>query len=568
MRLLRLDFRDELSSIDLHPLVNVVSGLDAGLQRELVKAVRALAGGSTVGLRGLVEHQGLLFELNADTAAPLPGQHTTADVLMYVDRPSGMNSLVGLQAEIDRWERQVAIDVVTVEEVRADLDPGVKARTAELLGGEEAESTTDELAGRHARIQAIRDALDALDGIDRTVRYCDPRIIELIRRWDAYSTRLEGHIGHIQTLDDAVVAAEAGVVAATTTLNQAKADAVPVLLTPEEEARLEQLCDDSNGGGSKFGRLLGSSGGGGDQAEKQRLLEKVGVSSWTEYSVFRMAPTPPPHKLQAVEEATDALTTAEEVLRSARWRQKTDEIAADLGREMRQIKEAASPFLDPVASTSIGDGLRAHIEVKENPHWTRKIDELRQALTRHGLKPAVDFDVDEIIDWTASWLETNAVPDDPEQPSVDEPDDRSPEEIERELAEARQGLVRHRQALARIESVERAAVRSAARLAELKQRYQERISTPEVSTSAEVMAIVAPVAEQAVAEIGSSVPIVIVGDLPDLDRREIQMLMSGLEGLASKVQVIFISNRSDVADWVESVGLERAGLTPGIKALI
>lgn len=565
MRLLRLDFRDELSSIDLHPLINVVSGLEAGLQRELVKAVRALAAGSTVGLRGLVQHQGLLFELNADPAASLPGNNTTADVLLYIDRPSGVNELVGLQAEIDRWERQVAIDVVTVEEVRADLDPGAKARTAGLLGGE-SDAAADEATARQQRIDAIRTALASVNGLERQVRYCDPQILELIRRWDGYSATLDKHSDHITALDNEVIRSEAQVAAASAVLDQAKAESVPVLLTAEEETRLEQLCDPAESS-SKFGRLLGSSGDENGDDEKQRLLDKVGVSSWTEYSVFRMSPTPPREKLAAVDAAAATLTLAEETLQSARWKQKTDEVAAGLGKEMRQIKDAASPFLDPVASTSIGEGLRAHIEIRDNPQWTRAVDQLRVALGRHGLKPAFGYDPEEIVGWTESWLMAQSSLETSDD-QASEPDRRTPEQIEQELADARQDLVRHRRALARIEAVERAAVRSAARLAELKRRYQERSEAPEVSTAAEVMSMILPVAEQAVREFGSSVPVVIVGEMPDLDRREIQMLMPGLEGLAHQVQVVLISGRSEVAEWVGEAGLERAGITSGIKALI
>ena len=158
--------------------------------------------------------------------------------------------------------------------------------------------------------------------------------------------------------------------------------------------------------------------------------------------------------------------------------------------------------------------------------------------------------------------------DTPTEDDGPEPEQRTPEQIEQELAEARQGLVRHRRALARIEAVERAAVQSAARLAELKRRYQDRVEAPELSTAAEVLAMITPVAEQAVSELGSSVPIVVVGEMPDLDRREIQSLMAGLEGLAQHVQVVLISGRSEVAEWVGSAGLERAGITSGIKALI
>ena len=132
MRLLRFDFRDDFSSVDLHPLITVVSGLEPAHQRQLFEAVRRLSSGSTVGLRGLVEHQGLLVELDAGTGDPLGSVSTEAPVLIYVDGVAVQSCEVGLQAEIDQLERQAAIDAVAVEEIRADLDLAVRAKVLGL----------------------------------------------------------------------------------------------------------------------------------------------------------------------------------------------------------------------------------------------------------------------------------------------------------------------------------------------------------------------------------------------------------------------------------------------------
>ena len=64
MRLLRLDLGCGQTGVDLHPFVTVVHGLEPAERAELVEAVVDLAGGWAAGIRGVLQHQGLLVELD------------------------------------------------------------------------------------------------------------------------------------------------------------------------------------------------------------------------------------------------------------------------------------------------------------------------------------------------------------------------------------------------------------------------------------------------------------------------------------------------------------------------
>ncbi len=101
MRILRLDLGPGPSIVDLHPLVTVVQGVTPSERIELVDAARALARGATGGLRGLVQHQGLLLEL-AGSGIDRELANTGAELVIDCDRafegparstPSGLDAL-------------------------------------------------------------------------------------------------------------------------------------------------------------------------------------------------------------------------------------------------------------------------------------------------------------------------------------------------------------------------------------------------------------------------------------------------------------------------------------------
>ena len=569
MRLLRFDFRDDLSSVDLHPLVTVVTGLKPVHQRQLFEAVRRLSNGSTLGLRGLIEHQGLLVDLDAGAGDPLGTVATSATVLVYVDGTSEGPAEAGLQAEIDQWERQAAIDAVAVEEIRSDLSLALKATTSELRRlvepGFEAEGGHGP-SPRKLMIATIRRAFEEANGHEAEISHCDPAIPGLLERWEQNMSRRQEAEEHLSRLAADVAAAERLVLDRSHDLDIATKAAKPVFLTNEQEARLEELCDASSEADSpsRLG-LWKRSVSKEDEAERRALLDLVGVRSWTEYSVFRLSPTVSADRLAAVAQAEAALQEARAGLDAARARQAGDPVAAELDDDLERIRAESQPFLGVLVPADVGAALREQIVPVENPDWTVALNHLRDALSSNDLHPPYGLEPQEILGWTDSWLRA--------QESLDEPADDEAEasaraearehdllEVAETVANNSRRLARHNRALSQIEKAEQAAARSALRVRELEAQLQSRSSGPQITTAAEVLALVEPVAERVLDDVGGSLPIAVVGDMAGLAADEVEAMMGALEEVAERVQVLLVTDHGGITDWVLRAGLERASL--------
>lgn len=595
MRLLRFDFRDDFSSVDLHPLITVVSGLGSPHQRQLFEAIRRLSSGSTVGLRGLVEHQGLLVELDAGTGDPLGSVTTEAPVLIYVDGVAVQSGEVGLQAEIDQLERQAAIDAVAVEEIRADLDLAIRARVLELrrlMEPEAPELGASAMSPRKLMIATIRAAYEDATAHEPELAHCDPAVLDLLERWEAYRVMHEESEEHLLRIRSLVSENEAAVEDRRVKLDEAVRAARPVLLNPAQESRLEALSDafnaaENSGGSSLRMRKRGLSDE--EEAERQQLLAIVGVQSWTEYSVFRMSPTASPEQLQAVASAEADLAQAQRSLDQARSHAAADPVASKLHRDFERLKADCQPFLGVLVPTDIGAALREQIVQVENPDWVSAMNNLRDALSSNDLHHPYGLEPDEILGWTDSWLRAQESLDatdergrrqaasgsGPQSQSGTQPGSASTEQngdpnrdLEAEAAELNQLLIRHNRALAQIDKAERTAVRSAIRVRALKKQLRARSAGPEVATAAAVLSMVAPVAEQVLRDVDGSLPLAIIGDMADLPHAEVEAMMGALEEVATQVQVILFTPHAGIAEWVRRVGLQRASHAAGVRSLI
>jgi hypothetical protein len=586
MRLLRFDFRDDFTSVDLHPLITVVSGLDPAHQRQLFEAVRRLSSGSTVGLRGLVEHQGLLVELDAGTGDPLGWVTTDAPVLIYVDGVAVQSGEVGLQAEIDQLERQAAIDAVAVEEIRADLDLSIRAKALELrrlMDPNGADTNRSNLSPRKMMIATIRRAYQEATAHEPELAHCEPAVLDLLERWEAYRVIHDESEEHLSAIRAMVGEAEEAVEQRRVRLDEAAQAARPVLLNPEQEARLEALTDVFNGAEESGGSpLLGKRKRGlsdEEEAERQELLALVGVRSWTEYSVFRMSPTASPEKLAAVAEAEAALAEAQRNLDQARAAVAADPISSRVQDDLERIKTDAQPFLGVLVPTDIGAALREQIVQVENPDWVSAMNNLRDALSSNDLNHPYGLEPDELLGWTDSWLRaeeslhTNHRPGGlaPAVGSEAEPllgPDGQPRDLEAEAEEINRLLIRHNRALAQIDKAERRAVRSAMRVRVLKKQLRARTTGGQVTTAAAVLAMVAPVAEQVLRDVGGSLPLAVVGDMADLPPAEVEAMMGALEEVSSQVQIVLVTQNEAVSEWVRRVGLQRAAHATGLRSLM
>lgn len=561
MRFLRLDYRDDLRALDLHPLISVVSITEADKREHLLEAVRRLSTGSTSGLRGLVEHDGLLVELDPIGGEPLSETCTSATVVAHVDAVDPDDDGSSLHREIERWERQAAIDSATVEEIRSHIDLSVRARARQLqrrLEPPRPTSTSPAMTTARLRARAVRRALDAVTAIPAVIPRSSPEIEDLIERWERYRERRTTHEPHLVELAAQVAEAERAVALATERMAEARERARPVMLAPADEARLEELFELSHES-SLWRKGLNSD----EEAEMQALLHSVGVASWTEYSVLRMSPTVPSDKEAEVLQAEQDLETAREHLETVRIERVEDEVTSSLRDELRSIKADCQPFLGVLVPSDIGWALNQLLDMVENPEWLEALNALRDTLSSNDLHPPGGIEPEEIIGWADSWLQA--------QESLQVPARSAPEPVENEIeirleleAES-QLLVRHDRAMGQIDRAERGAARSGLRVDQLRSQLRERIDGPPPRTAADVMAIIDPIAEQVLNDIGGSVPLAVVGEFGHLPTPEIDALMEALEEVAERVQVIVVSTNPAVTDWASRVGLERADLQAGLS---
>lgn len=531
MRLLRFDFRDDLASVDLHPLLTVVSGLEPGHKRQLFEAVRRLSTGSTVGLRALVEHQGLLVELDAGTGDPLGSITTTAPVLVYVDGLAIEGGEAGLEAEIAQWERQAAIDAVTVEEIRSDLDLGVRARLAEVrdrqCGKAGGLSEPPRLSSHQLQIDSIRLALDKVRSMSSHDVDCPPPLKTLLDRWDAYRQRLQIAEEHLFQLAVGVQQAEAAVLDRTRALQAAEAAVGPISDT-------------------RFARSL--------------------------------VEGPEPAHEAAVLAARAALDAAMGDLQRARTAESEDAMASALKAELEQLRSDCRPVLGSNEPDDIGQALSSFMTKTDNPEWLAAVNELRDALSSNGVQTPFGLDPDELAAWTDSWLGSKerllaeAVRENRLAGSLDESPADSEVAVGRQVDELLRTeldhlLARHNRALAQIEKAELRATASARRVGELRAQLTARTTEPRVATAADVLAMVAPVAERILLDVGGSLPVAVVGDMDGLPSAEIQAMMGAFEEVARQVQIIVVSANREIAAWADQVGLERAAAVGGARAL-
>lgn len=566
MRLLRLDFRDDLHSIDFHPLLTVVSSLSAPDRRQLFEAVRRLSSGSTVGLRGLVEHQGLLVELDATAGEPLGPGSTTAAVLVFVDGLAIRQDQVSLQAEIEQWERQAIIDAVAVEEIRANLDLSIRARAHELCRTVDPDGNglAPQSTPRRKKVDAIRRAFDAVGNHETHVTDCDPAVAELIERWEAHLKLVEASEDHLDQVAGEVRAAEQAAADCDRRVREARIAAQPKFLPEDEEARLEYLHDLAHGADNRGKRKRTITDE--EQQELDQLLASVGATSWTEYSMFRFSASLSPELTKAVEDAEAEFAVAARALESARTYQARDEVAVRLQANVEQIKADARPYLGVLGPSDIGAALREQIVKVENPDWVTAVNDLRDALSSNDLHPPYGFAPSEIIGWTDSWLRAQESYDGSADDELDDGQGRAG--LIAELDGAKTRLAKHNRALAEIDRAERDAVRSAMRVRDLKNQLRVRSAGPEATTAAAVIDMVRPVAERVAQEVKGSVPIAVVGDMPQLPDLEARILMGQLEGIATQVQVIMVSQHPALVPWVDRAGMERAGVADGTRSLL
>ncbi len=615
MRLLRLDFGDELRRLDLHPLVTVIDDLSSDQQQQLFTAVRELARGTARSFRGLVEHRGALIDVQHPGDLTINEQRRCAyDVVLHLDDHLDAGEPVGLEVEIEKCRRQAEVDAVRLEELRADLKPSlwadvvllrsriewdgresavpdsarwVSAPASSLPGTSSpvaisrssSVEPTDDGAGfgpEADRLEVVVAAIDRVDSQPRYVEGFSPEIEELLSRWSKFVEVREGHGEHLSVLEQQLDEARERVRRAEHGLEQAEEAAKPVLLSNTEEARLETLAEraESTGGGW---RRKSSGLSPEEKQELDDLMAKVGVRSWTEYSMFRLAPEVAPEREEAIDQARLELSESETRLHEAELAVGADPVAMELEAEYSRLRSEATTYLGAVVPNDVGVGLRELVERLDNPKWLEAVHELDQLLHGQGVTEILlaQDDPDQLVEWARIWVDyersqlasgpspdaavdvTSAGTDTASAASAPPTEPEDLETMRRTLDEVERKLVRHRRALNRIRVVGARAAASNERLDHLR-RLADRVRGPHSVTANEVADSVSPVIHQIRSDLGYAVPIVMSGSLPHLSSSEILRFIENVEDLAGYVQIIMVVSRSEAVDWALRAGPTRA----------
>ena len=545
MRILRLDFGPDIGSADLHPFVSVVHGLDEARSSRLVSAIRSLVSGSGLGLAGLVEHNGHLVDVSADNVGDI-GPFTTEDVVTLTSRfTGGIESLPQLSAELDQLMAAAEIDSVWVEEVRADLVPSAAARVQRLrdqLDGMGLETIDLEVQARRDR---IRDAIRAVDATPATVTESPDGVIEILAEWHEFQRNEARAREHLDAIAARVQRAEAALADALRFLADAENDAKPVMLSAEDEDRLELLCHPRVERRFRPRERTEEA-----EAEIAALLGKVNQTSYSGYAMFRLMPFASEEKLAVVATAETQVDAAQAEVDDARDSIAMDETANNLTMMADAIKDRARSYFGPMLPSDLGRALAEHVVERPNPEWFERVKDLHDGLQAIDSGVPDDLEPERLAIWADGWLI--------EQEHLDLESNRiDPVATQSELDAAEKTLDRHARAMARIDRLEAKAAESRQRVGELRRRV-DRIKVGETSSIDSVFEGIADLAKRVRDNAGVSIPIVIKGNFGELADTDVAALLDRIEPLAQSVQIVVMTDRNAAATWARNVGVRRA----------
>ncbi len=547
MRILRLDLAEGSRSVDFHPLVSVLQGLEHAQTEGLTRAVRSLTKGSSTGgiaVTGLVEHAGELLELGRQPIAL--GPMTTEDVVVMAD---GLldGDTERVHEELVELRRTVEIDAVKLEEVRADLDPTAAARVFVLrqrlgLDGDPQDSALLD------RLRAVDETLRQVQAVPETVAEVPDEVAALIEEWDEYVARREQAKPRLETLTARVTRAEAALTRARTAVMEAEQDAQPLLLTGAEEDRLEFLTNPTSRKRRKQGLTED------EAAEVETLLAKVNMPSYTAYVVHRLSPTPPAEKQRAYEDAVRDVQQAEHEVAESRIALQQDEVVSQLEADHEMLRREAQTHLGPMLPYDLGAALAALVVEVENPAWLDALRSLYRRMLDNHIDIPDDIAPESLVGFAEDWLAEER-----SRLGIDN-DGVDPAELGRALAEAEGQFLRHNRAMVRLDQIETAIAASNERLRSLEARVDHTISGDDLGVDTLV---------DAVSDLGlrlrgqnpTSVPILVVGEFDCLGDDDVNYLMGQLELVGQHHQVVIITSDDRVARWVTEVGARRALLS-------
>ncbi|MFV0523973.1 MAG: hypothetical protein ACK5RL_05685 [Acidimicrobiales bacterium] len=544
MRLLRLELGPDGTVLDLHPFVTVCAGLDPADRQRLADTIGRLAAGSTAGVRGLVENDGVLLELDGNVVAPLGPLPDGFEPVLGTT--TGDGDLIARELEVAGLRRRAEIAAVMVEEIRADLDPGARWR----LTAAEADLAESSDLDIYQNVTAqVRHAVETVKAVPPTVSETDPAVADLQRRWADHERRSAQAASHLGSLKRLVVAAEQRLTAAEAAVVDATAAAAPILLSRAEEARLEALAFPEDTGGRRKRKREPTAA---EAAEMDELLARVGVNSYTAYTMYRTAPKVPPAAQAALELAQRVRDEAAEALVEAWAAAENDPLSAEMAVEASTLRDEARVHLGPMLPSDVAGALRRFSIEHENPEYLDRIDRLAALLDTVETPVATGEGGDgvaAVLDRARAWLAGRRTP-----------DAQSLSAAHEARARLMAAVRRHQRALAAIGAAEDRAVAAALALAGAEERLAA--AAPSDRPSARRLVNEAAAAIERLAPAGDGPrPIVVFDPLTGLDNVDAVGVLEELAGLTNRAQLILVSDRPVAAVWAHHAGLDRALVT-------
>lgn len=538
MRILRLDLSSGDGTVDLHPFISIVQGLNANETTDLIDAIRGLVRGSTTGHGGLVESNGELIELRSN---PTPiGPLTVEDIYVTVGGKQDDGDPVVLVSDRDRAKRIATIARVKLEEARANIDPGAAHRVRVL---QNALTAFDVPEGELDRTSAVRSMIGRVRSLPTTVREMPADIREMLTEWERYEEARRIAQPELDALNQRVQSCLAQREAAQIAVEDSLARAIPVVLSREEDVRVEDLANPSSDG-KKARRSTD-----GDHRELQTLLAKVGQTSYLDYVMYRLAPVPSAESLANLDAARTEQEQIEARLGDARFEMQFGPIQAGLNEVLESVKETARVHLGPMLPSDLGAALRKQVTESANPEFGDSLRDLYHELRRVEADMPDSIQPEALVNWAEAWAD-----------EVDRPIEHvgpSRAQLFGQLTLAETDLELHDRAMGRVETLEADAEQAVGELTTAEDRLRSSIG--DVGTSADrALAMIRPLADRVRSEAGGSVPLILHGEFADLKPEELEELFDQLEVLAQDLQLIVLCDRVDAASWAGGVGLRRA----------
>ncbi len=548
MRLLRLDLGGQSGSLNLHPFLTVMQRRGVDDRQPVINAARSLANGDGSGVHGLVETVSGLVELAGVPPADLRCPVTTEDIVLDTDLAAGGNAAPqALHAELDQIQRRASIDAVAVEMIRADLDPAAAARLQHLRSYKAGDSEALMDQRIVSNLAKVGHALSAVNEQPPTLIESAPGMRELIEKWRAYEAKRSGHVAHLDSLHDRVERATTELKSAEIEVIAAEAAAQPVVLSAEEEARLDELANPSI---TKRGKKKPRERTEEEEAEMAKILSQIGLPTYTAYAMHRLNPQAPPEKQAVLHAAIAAVQRAEADLTEAKAELSLDPVTRELEYDRAEVAEEAKKHLGAVLPEDLGAALKAQVTERENPLWIEGLRKLYDALHEVGSGIPETMDPADLPQWATEWIELTEL-------AAREQAGIAPDDIDDQLKSAEDSLRRHARAMARIDQME-AKAEETSRKAQHLELQIARAAEPTRAGAAEALDNLLPQLERINASSGSSVPIILSGQFGQLTDGEVEDLLFSLEAFTEHFQLIVVTERNIAQDWASTVGLERA----------